>query len=335
MIKDCFARLSRSSLSVKHLLFGIVLTLGSSFTLGAPQGSPWGADYFPNINLVNQDGKNVHFYNDLIKDKVVVINFIFTNCKLSCSLETARLRHLQTLLGDRVGRDVFIYSITIDPAHDTPAVLKQYAEKFGVGPGWQFFTGKEADITLLRQKLGLLSPQDPADQLENHNLSVLIGNEATGRWTKRSLGDNPQVLVNLIGYQMQNKRIPRQEQKSYAAAREIRGYSPRGEYLFNTRCSSCHTIGAGHGLGPDLLQVTSQRDRDWLFRWIKEPDVVLAEKDPIALALYQKFKELPMPNLQLSDGEVAALIDYLEKQSRFITKSNESKWLLISGEKRK
>ncbi|MDV6343326.1 SCO family protein [Nitrosomonas sp. Is37] len=70
-------------------------------------------------------------------------------------MEAARLRHLQKLLGDRVGRDVFIYSITINPAHDTPTVLKQYAEKFGVAPGWQFFTGKEADITLLRQKLGI------------------------------------------------------------------------------------------------------------------------------------------------------------------------------------
>lgn len=334
MIKVCFARLSRSSLLAGFFLLALTLTLGSAPTRGAPPGSPWGAEYFPNTALVNQDGKKVRFYDDLIKDKVAVINFIFTSCRLSCSLETARLRHLQKLLGERVGRDVFIYSITIDPAHDTPAVLKQYAEKFGAESGWQFLTGNEADITLLRQKLGLLSPQDPADQLENHNLSVLIGNEATGRWIKRSLHDNPQVLVNLIGYQMQSGKIPRREQKSYAEARQIREFS-RGEYLFNSRCASCHTIGAGDGLGPDLLQVTSQRDRDWLFRWIKEPDVVLAEKDPIALALFQKFKELPMPNLLLGDVDVAALIEYLEKQNRFITSSNESKWLLISGEKEK
>ncbi|MDV6343323.1 SCO family protein [Nitrosomonas sp. Is37] len=324
MMRKSLVGLLRSNLLAILFFIGIALALESGPTRGAPPGSPWGADYFPNINLVNQDGKDVRFYDDLIKGKVVVINFIFTNCKLSCSLETARLRHLQALLGDRVGSDVFIYSITIDPAHDTPAVLKEYAEKFGVAPGWQFLTGKEADITLLRRKLGLLGSQDPADQLDNHNLSVLVGNEATGRWTKRSLGDNSQVLVNLIGYQMQNKRMQREEQKSYADAREIQGFS-RGNYLFNTRCSSCHTIGAGDRLGPDLLQVTSQRDRDWLFRWIKEPDVVLAEKDPIALALYQKFKELSMPNLQLSDIDVAALIDYLEKQSRLITSSNESK----------
>lgn len=104
-------------------------------------------------------------------------------------------------------------------------------------------------------------------------------------------------------------------QKSYAEARQIAAFS-RGAYLFNTRCLSCHTIGAGDGIGPGLEQVTSQRDRDWLFRWIKEPDVVLAEKDPLALALFKKFNELPMPNLRLSDVDVTALIDYLATRNR-------------------
>jgi protein SCO1/2 len=77
--------------------------------------TPWGGDYFPNTLLTDQDGRQVHFFDDLIKGKVVVINFIFTSCSDSCPLETARLRQVQKLLGDRVGKDIFFYSISIDP----------------------------------------------------------------------------------------------------------------------------------------------------------------------------------------------------------------------------
>ncbi len=90
----------------------------------------WGQAYFPNTALVTQDGQPVRFFDDLIKDKVVAINFIFTTCTDSCPLETARLRQVQKLLGDRVGRDVFFYSISIDPETDTPEVLKQSRQKF-------------------------------------------------------------------------------------------------------------------------------------------------------------------------------------------------------------
>ena len=78
-------------------------------------GERWGANYFPNVPLTNHEGKQVRFFDDLIKDKVVVINFIYTTCPDSCPLETARLVEVQRILGDRVGRDVFMYSITIDP----------------------------------------------------------------------------------------------------------------------------------------------------------------------------------------------------------------------------
>ena len=93
--------------------------------------------------LVTQDGKKVRFFDDLIKGKVVAINFIFTGCSAACSMETARLRDVQDLLGDRMGKDVFFYSISIDPDNDTPEALKHYADKFKVGPGWTFLTGQE------------------------------------------------------------------------------------------------------------------------------------------------------------------------------------------------
>src|SRR5437660_1451766 len=123
--------------------------------------SRWGANYFPNVELTTQDGKVVRFYDDLIKGKIVAIDLIYTTCQYACPLETARLAQVQKLLGDRMGKDVFFYSITIDPDHDTPPVLKEYAEKFSAGPGWLFLTGKQADIDVISRKTGLYSEPDP------------------------------------------------------------------------------------------------------------------------------------------------------------------------------
>jgi protein SCO1/2 len=87
----------------------------------------------------------VRFFDDLIKDKVVMINIIYTSCPDVCPLETARLREVQKNLGDRVGKDVFMYSITVDPQRDTPEVLRKYAEKFDAGPGGLFLFVKKAE----------------------------------------------------------------------------------------------------------------------------------------------------------------------------------------------
>ena len=102
------------------------IIIGSS---PAAAQSPWGANYFPNLPLTTQDGTTVHFYDDVIKGKIVVIDLIYTHCVDSCPLETARLAQVQKMLGDRVGKDIFFYSITIDPDRDTPRVLKEYAEQ--------------------------------------------------------------------------------------------------------------------------------------------------------------------------------------------------------------
>src|SRR6266851_9194227 len=120
----------------------------------ASAANRWGADYFPNVPLTTQDGTSVRLYDDLLKGKAVAINLMYTSCKDECPLETARLAQLQRLLHDRVGKDLFLYSISIDPRHDTPEVLKEYADKFGVGPGWLFITGRLDDIQLIARKLG-------------------------------------------------------------------------------------------------------------------------------------------------------------------------------------
>ena len=297
----------------------LCLTLAFSGAHASSQGM--GAAYFPNTPLITHEGKSVRFYDDLVAGKVVAINFIFTSCPDSCPAETAKLQRVREQLGDRVGDDIFMYSISIDPDHDTPEVLAEYREKFGIGPGWTFLTGNEDEIIHLRKRLGLYM-EDIQDDDRNHNLTFIVGNDRTGKWVKRSPFDNPKSLANLIGYELFDGRIPRQNARSYRDVPKAPEYS-RGEYLFRTRCDSCHTLGGGSTrLGPDLLGVTDRRERAWLARWIREPDAMLREGDPIATELYRRYGEIAMPNLRLDQADVDALIEHISSESRRLGRSS-------------
>ena len=139
--------------------------------------------YFPNLVLINHENRKVHFYDDLIKDKVLLINFMYTSCDRICPRVTQNLVKVQKLLGDRVGRDIFMYSFTLDPAHDTPQVLKEYATEHHVGPGWQFLTGGVDTMESLRKKLGFVDPDPKVDKdKESHIGNVRYGNEALQLW---------------------------------------------------------------------------------------------------------------------------------------------------------
>ena len=279
----------------------------------AAESARSGASHFPNVELTTQDGKKVRFYDDLIKGKVVAIELMYTNCRYSCPLETARLVQLQKLLAERMGKDVFFYSITIEPQRDTPEVLKAYAEKYHVGPGWTFLTGKEADIKLISNKLGLDTLPN-ADDPDGHTPSLLIGNEVTGLWMRNSALDNTKFLAmkieQMIGYSAATVDPATANQAS-----ALKLNIDKGQYLFSTRCAACHTIGNGDKIGPDLLGVTSVRDRDWLVRIIRDSDKLIEEKDPIATALFKKYKEVRMPRLGLAAADVDVLIEYMKTQT--------------------
>jgi protein SCO1 len=276
--------------------------------------SRWGANYFPNVELTTQDGKVVHFYTDLIKGKTVVIDFIYTHCVDACPLETARLAQVQKMLGDAVGKDIFFYSITIDPKRDTPAALKDYAEKFHVGPGWTFLTGKKSEIDLLSQKLGLYEEPDPNDR-DGHMPAVLIGNEPTGQWMRNSATDNPRFLMSLIGDRMNNWKLTASKQNHISTQAQVIDLD-QGRYQFATQCSACHTVGHGDKIGPDLQGVADVRDPKWLAHFIQTPEKMIAEGDPIATALFEKYKQVRMPNLRISDEDTALIIEFLKKQSK-------------------
>jgi len=285
-------------------------------------GSVWGASYFPNVPLITHDGRRVRFFDDLIADKVVLINFIYTSCPDTCPMETARLLEVARLLGDRLGEDVFFYSITVDPEVDTPEVLGDFAANWGIPEGWKFLTGDPDDLVLVRKKLGVEIGDVESLKLAAHPISLVMGNQATGRWMKRSPFENSYVIADQLGRWLHNWTAPAVEERDYADAPEIRQIST-GEDLFRTRCSACHTIGRGEvrnlaerRVGPDLYDVSRLRDREWLERWLKEPDAMLAEKDPLATELLARYQGIPMPNLRLTDLEVRQILGYIDQESR-------------------
>ena len=157
------------------------------------------ADYFPNVTLYTHEGKAVRFYDDLIRGKLVAINMMYAQCEGICPGMTQNLLRVQKHLGDRVGRDVFMYSISLLPEQDTPERLKEYADMHHVKPGWLFLTGARADIETLRYKLGFYD-NDPivdADRSQ-HTGMVRIGNEALDRWCMAPALAEPESIAQAI-----------------------------------------------------------------------------------------------------------------------------------------
>ena len=158
------------------------------------------AGYFPNAIFETQDGKKVRFYDDLIKGKLVVINMLLTECSEGlCQAMTANLVRVQQALGSRVGRDIFMYSITLRPEFDTPSVLRAYARQFGVKPGWTFLTGRRQDTEIIRRKLGFydLDPKADAD-VSQHTGVLRIGDESHDRWCMVPALSSPRQIVSTI-----------------------------------------------------------------------------------------------------------------------------------------
>lgn len=139
--------------------------------------------YFPDPVLVDQSGRRVRFYSDLLKGKIVVINMMYTVCTRICPSNIARLREVQARLGQRSGRDVHLYSLTLRPELDSPPALAAYARQFDVGPGWSFLTGRLEDIDLVRRKLGFYDSDPVADaDIANHTGALRLGNVDRERW---------------------------------------------------------------------------------------------------------------------------------------------------------
>jgi protein SCO1 len=139
--------------------------------------------HFPSVQLITHGGRKVLFYDDLIKDKKVIINFMFTKCAKACPLVTANLVKVQRMLHDRIGHDIHMYSVTLEPEVDTPKELQRYVAMHGVGAGWLFLTGKSTDIELLRRSLGFVQRNPARDADKTNHIGVIrFGTEASMRW---------------------------------------------------------------------------------------------------------------------------------------------------------
>jgi protein SCO1 len=272
---------------------------------------PWGESYIPNTTVMTQRGKPVKFYDDLVKGKIVIISFIYTSCTDICPLTTARLTLLEDKLGDMVGRTVFFLSMTVDPEHDTPEKLKEYAERFSVGPGWSFVTGKPEDIRAINYKFG-----DRSLILSEHRNEVVIGNDTTGEWQKDSVFgdiDRLALTVRSLDSKWHDQVRPPQNLEGFSSGTAMS--SQPGQALFKKMCAPCHTIGVGDRVGPDLRGVTARREKPWLEEFIQNPSKMRAKKDPTALALAVEYPAVRMPAVGLAPADAADLISYLTTET--------------------
>jgi protein SCO1 len=157
---------------------------------------------FPNVPLLTHTGKEVKFYDDLLKDKKVVINFMYTVCTDICTPVTQNILQAQRLLGD-FAKDIHFYSISLTPLQDDPAALRTYMKAFQIGQGWTFLTGKPENVELVRQGLGFAQrdPKEDAD-VTNHAGMLRIGNEPMASWGHASAITTGKAVARMIRFEL-------------------------------------------------------------------------------------------------------------------------------------
>jgi protein SCO1/2 len=149
--------------------------------------------YFSDVELINQDGQKMRFYSDVLKDKVVVINTFFITCTSVCPPLNRNMEKVQDALGDRLGKDAFLVSISVDPAADTPPRLKEYSRRFHARPGWIFLTGKKENVDWAVYKLGQY-----VENKDSHTTIMIIGYEPKGLWKKAFGLAKPDELIRIV-----------------------------------------------------------------------------------------------------------------------------------------
>lgn len=173
----------------------------ASCNCSQPHDGPY-SHYFPNVLVYTHEGQRALFYDDLLRGKMVMINFMSVKNEALFPV-SANLAAVQRLLRDRVGRDLFMYSITIDPEHDTSRVLKAFAEKHGAGPGWMFLTGEPAVIHSLRSRLFLSSDghDHSPGPVQDCSLGLIrYGNEAVGLWGSVPAKTDPEFIAMRLSW---------------------------------------------------------------------------------------------------------------------------------------
>jgi len=175
------------------LLLTLVLTLQPMVQANAqsdPGPQTATRQNIPDLELVDQDGKTVHLYSDLVRGRVAAVSFIFTTCTSICPLIGANLGRLQTELGQSLGEDIALISVSVDPATDTPQRMKAWGAQFGAKPGWSLLTGDKGIVDQLLKVLGLFTPD-----IQNHSPFLLLVNDRTGEWMRVNAIETPPPRV--------------------------------------------------------------------------------------------------------------------------------------------
>jgi protein SCO1/2 len=140
--------------------------------------------HLPNIPLVTHEGRRVLFYDDLVRNKNVSMNFFYASCDEICPLVMANLAKVQRLLGKQVGRELYMYSFTLKPAEDTVDDIREHRKMLGAKPGWTFLTGKPQDIETLRAAIGFKYPDPAVDKDKTQHIgNIRYGNEPLMLWS--------------------------------------------------------------------------------------------------------------------------------------------------------
>jgi cytochrome oxidase Cu insertion factor (SCO1/SenC/PrrC family) len=145
-----------------------------------PTGTHDALTWFTDTPLVDQNGRTLRFYSDVLKNRVVLLNVVFTHCTDACPLITRKLTEVRQALGEPLASEVYFISLSSDPARDTPEALKAFAQKQGaVDPHWLFLTGEKAQIDLVLSRLGHVLPSP-----EQHSTGIIVGDVANKRWSR-------------------------------------------------------------------------------------------------------------------------------------------------------
>jgi protein SCO1/2 len=166
-----------------------------------PKAAPAGpqANAFPNFVLETHDGKKMRFYDDMLKNKIVVINMLYTTCTSYCSESTRNLVQVQEVLGLRLGRDVFMYSLSLQPEQDRPEILNAYAKAHDLQPGWTLMTGKPGEMEQLRHRLGFFDIDPATDATpSSHTGLICIGHVERDRWQMMPSMSSPKMISRAI-----------------------------------------------------------------------------------------------------------------------------------------
>jgi len=157
------------------------------------------AGYFPNSRVTTHEGKELRFYDDLVRGRTVMFNMMYSVCTGICPGNTANLLQVQEALGSRMGKDIFMVSMTLQPELDSPDALRDYVKRYGIKPGWTFLTGQPQEMEILRRKLGFFDKNSAIDSdLANHTGMVRIGNETLDRWSMMPALSPPKQIARAV-----------------------------------------------------------------------------------------------------------------------------------------